>query len=107
MLNHDKETITTIAQRLRAELGDRLETIQAFGSRARGDHGPWSDFDLLVVVRYRTPDDEHRIIDIIVDAEQAAGVSMSPVIKHASAPAREAALHTPLYENLDREAVRF
>lgn len=34
---------------LRNALGDRLRSIVLFGSRARGDHRPESDWDLLVI----------------------------------------------------------
>jgi predicted nucleotidyltransferase len=34
---------------LRAALGDRLVAVVLFGSRARGDHRPESDWDLLVI----------------------------------------------------------
>ena len=32
-----------------------VEQLVLFGSRARGDHRPDSDYDLLVVVRQRDP----------------------------------------------------
>ena len=42
-------------RRLRAELeqryGQKLERLILFGSRARGDAGPESDWDMAVVVR--------------------------------------------------------
>ena len=34
---------------LRALLGDRLIAVVLYGSRARGDHHPYSDWDLLVI----------------------------------------------------------
>jgi len=34
---------------LRNALGDRLRSVVLFGSRARGDHHPESDWDLLVI----------------------------------------------------------
>src|SRR5579884_1336015 len=34
---------------LRAGLGERLVAVVLFGSRARGDHRPESDWDLLVI----------------------------------------------------------
>jgi predicted nucleotidyltransferase len=49
-----------------ARVVDRLieayqpERIYLFGSRARGDAGPDSDFDLLLVVRDDAPEDQKR-----------------------------------------------
>ena len=44
-----------ILTRFRAELaevyGDRLERVALFGSRARGDHGPDSDYDVAVFIK--------------------------------------------------------
>ena len=33
----------------------RLHAVVLFGSRARGDWGPWSDYDLLVVADFDAP----------------------------------------------------
>jgi predicted nucleotidyltransferase len=41
---------------LRAGLGERLVAVVLFGSRARGDHRPESDWDLLVIAK-QLPDD--------------------------------------------------
>jgi len=38
-------------RRTRAELGDRIERIVLYGSRARGDYDEDSDVDVLVFVR--------------------------------------------------------
>jgi len=48
-------TSEPVLRRLRAELerlyGDRLERVLLFGSRARGDARPDSDWDVAVVIR--------------------------------------------------------
>ena len=33
----------------------RLHAAILFGSRARGDHGPWSDYDLLLIRDFKEP----------------------------------------------------
>ena len=54
-LNMSKTQQTSVLSELRRELarilGDRFEAAYLFGSRARGDHRPDSDVDVLVVVR--------------------------------------------------------
>ncbi len=40
-------------ERLRSRY--RLHAVVLFGSRARGDHGPWSDYDLLIVADFDSP----------------------------------------------------
>lgn len=50
-----KATIDPILERFRASLreiyGDRLERVVLFGSRARGDASPDSDYDVAVFLR--------------------------------------------------------
>ncbi len=102
---HEREALHRIAERLRAELSDRVVALYAFGSRVRGNHGTWSDFDVLVVVQDRTPRIESEIIGIIVDEESRAGLSFTPVVKDARAFELEKRFHTPFYENVTREGV--
>jgi predicted nucleotidyltransferase len=42
--------LTRFAAEVRAAYGDRLERIVLFGSRARGDHRPDSDYDVAVFI---------------------------------------------------------
>jgi len=50
--NHlsDDPVIAVIKQELAARYGDRLQGILLYGSRARGDFGPDSDYDLVVLL---------------------------------------------------------
>lgn len=41
------QNIEDVAKRLAARY--RLTAVILFGSRARGDWGPWSDYDLLII----------------------------------------------------------
>ena len=43
------------SRRLRARIGDNLLSVTLFGSRARGDAGDGSDFDIIVQVKKRSP----------------------------------------------------
>jgi len=102
---HERETLQRIATNLRARFADRITAVYAFGSRVRGTHGVWSDFDLLVVIRNKEPGVEAEIVGMIVDEELAAGLSFAPVIKDARAFELEEGLRTPFYENVTREGV--
>lgn len=102
---HEREALRRIAERLRRELSDRIVALYAFGSRVRGSHDAWSDYDVLVVVQDRTPRIESEIIGLIVDEEIRAGLSFTPVVKDARAFELEKRFHTPFYENVTREGV--
>jgi predicted nucleotidyltransferase len=56
------------AEVLRDRLGDAIERIVLFGSRARGEARPGSDFDVLVVVHIPRSQAREAVID--------AGVTM-------------------------------
>ncbi|MBI4618745.1 MAG: nucleotidyltransferase domain-containing protein [Desulfobacterales bacterium] len=78
MYTYEKEILKRIAEKLKDRFQERIVSVHAFGSRVRGDHDEWSDFDVLVVVRERDPKIETEIISIIVDEETKSGLSFSP-----------------------------
>ena len=45
----ETEMLDQVVEALRAALGERLVSVVLFGSRARGDAKPESDWDLLVI----------------------------------------------------------
>ena len=46
----DDPVLRRLRQALEAEYGPRLERVVLFGSRARGDAGPESDYDVAVFI---------------------------------------------------------
>jgi len=102
---HERQTLQRIAVELRLRFSERIAALYAFGSRVRGSHGEWSDFDVLVVIRDKNPDIESEIIGLIVDEEIKSGLSFAPVVKDASAFDMEMRFHSPFYENVTREGV--
>jgi predicted nucleotidyltransferase len=90
----------TIHERFRHEAD-----IYAFGSRVRGDNHMFSDFDLLIVIKDKTPVKEDEIVGIIVDVEIEAECSFSPVIKDSSAFDKERKFNSPFYQNIMNEGI--
>jgi len=86
-----------------AELyGERLEKLILFGSQARGDAGPDSDIDVLVVLKGDDPADDYRYMDIIVDMNLKYGLLVSLV------PMSSRHYHSrksPLLLNVRREGI--
>jgi len=78
---YEKKTLERMKERLMSALPGRVVSVFAFGSRVRGDHDRNSDFDILIVVKDRSPAIEERIMDIIVQEEMKRGLSFTPVIK--------------------------
>lgn len=105
MYAHEKKALMRIKKQLKERLHDRIISIYAFGSKVRGDHNEWSDFDVLVVVRNKTPELESEIIGLFVDEEIESGLSFTPVIKDIKAFELEKRFNTPFYGNITREGV--
>jgi len=105
MYPKERTSLKRIARILRERHGERIRSVTAFGSRVRGDHGPGSDFDLLIVVRNRTAAIENEIIGTVVDEEMRDGWNFTPLIKDEVAFAHERDHSTPFYENITREGV--
>lgn len=53
-----------------------VERVVLFGSRARGDHGPRSDVDLAVEVRWATLADRVLMAELVEDAPTLLGVDL-------------------------------
>ena len=47
----DKPILTRLRAALAEVYGDRLERVVLYGSRARGDHQPDSDYDIAVFIK--------------------------------------------------------
>ncbi|MBI2001335.1 MAG: nucleotidyltransferase domain-containing protein [candidate division NC10 bacterium] len=105
MRMHERQALDRIAANLRERFADRILALYAFGSRVRGGHDAWSDFDLLVVIRNKDARVEAEIVGMIVDVEFKAGLSFTPVVKDAQAFDMEKEFHTPFYQNITREGV--
>ncbi len=106
MFSHDRKALSILSSLLRERMGDDIESVYAFGSRVRGDNDDRSDFDLLVVVKDKTPSKETKIIGIIVDFEMERELSFSPVLKDAASFALERKYNAPFYQNITREGIR-
>lgn len=105
MYAHEKSILSHIVEALRERFPGRIEAVYVFGSKARGDHGEGSDFDVLVVVKDRNPGIEETIMGLFVEEELRSGLVFTPLIKDKSAFESEKKFHTPFYENLAREGI--
>ena len=96
------ERLKALVSELRQRLGDHLRQVVLFGSRARGDHRPDSDYDCLAVVDAVSP----AVNDAVDEAggellvRYSAVFSILPVAESAY---RESA--DPLFVNARREGI--
>lgn len=84
---------------------DQIKQLILFGSRARGDDRPYSDYDILVVL----PEKDRRVIDALYDATMQVLFRTHRLISlkiYREADFNTlASLHTPFLTNVLREGV--
>jgi len=51
LTSSERKAIDAFVERLQARFPGQVLQVTLFGSKARGDSGPWSDIDLLIVVK--------------------------------------------------------
>jgi len=101
---HVDPVIQALGPRLREAIGNRLDALWLFGSRARGDARPDSDYDLLVVVDEVSSVVEERILDLQVEMldryDALVGVLLRTTQQWRDAQG------FPLAENIKREGIQ-
>jgi predicted nucleotidyltransferase len=88
-----------------AALRPRIEKIILFGSRARGDDKPYSDYDILLVVPERKQDLVDHLYDAVVDVCISTGRLISLKIFARDQFERLAAIPTPFMRNVLNEGI--
>jgi len=72
--------LNDLKHRLEALLGDRLERIVLFGSRARGDWDEDSDTDVAIIIRDMDNDLKTRVLEEVASVELAHLVPLSTLV---------------------------
>lgn len=89
---------------VRAVLGEDPLEVLLFGSRARGDHDPMSDYDLIMVYRSVTPEmkAEVRRVEARIGTERGTMISYLLI----AAPDLPRMENEPFVINARREGIR-
>jgi predicted nucleotidyltransferase len=74
------EVLARVTLALRAALGPDLVRLSLFGSRARGEARPASDYDLMVVVERRRPAHKEAVYALAGDYLADHRVDLSPKV---------------------------
>jgi predicted nucleotidyltransferase len=72
-------SVRELRDALRAQFGSRLADVRLFGSYARGDWGPESDVDVLVVVTGLTEAERRRVFELGWEVFTRRLVHLSPL----------------------------
>ena len=88
---------------IKKKLGSHLKSLIIFGSRARGDASPTSDYDFLVIVNEKNPQIVQTVRKIEVDMIDAFGVlSGSLIFTEQEWASRK---NFPIAKNIEREGI--
>jgi len=87
-------------------LGDEVITVHLFGSRARGDNVPSSDYDILLVVTRKTPQLIDQLYDGVMDILLSTGKLVSLKIFTQAEFERLSNIPTPFMHNVLTDGVK-
>jgi predicted nucleotidyltransferase len=104
-MKHEKrdEVLDHFLNEMRKQLGDHLKQIVLFGSRARGDDVPYSDYDCLAILDKVSPSTKDMIDEIAGEIlyQHGAVVSVLPVAEKEY----HQQIYSPLLMNARREGI--
>jgi hypothetical protein len=88
-----------------ADVRGRIGKIVLFGSRARGDNKPWSDYDVLLLVDKRDQALTDRLYDAVGEVEDNSYCDLSLKIIPKAEWERRRALGSRFVANVMREGI--
>ncbi|MDI6760955.1 MAG: nucleotidyltransferase domain-containing protein [Candidatus Brocadiaceae bacterium] len=104
MENNSADSILKeLSQTLKKEFGQRIKDIILFGSRARGDSYPESDYDVLVLVDKETKELSDKIFNISCEIGWKHNAIIIVFVHEQSCYEREK--YEPLFMNIRKEGV--
>ena len=97
----ESSVLTRYRAALEALYGGRLERVVLFGSRARGDAGPDSDYDIAIFPRddLNLMEESRALAELETDVLLDTGAVITTIPLPASAHARQ----TPLMQEIRRD----
>jgi len=101
----ERAALADFLARLREQYADEVVSVRLFGSRARGEGGPESDLDVLVVVRSEDWFAQRKVGEVALQPMLDHSVVISTLIVGQKHYRKLARFHTPLYENVRDEGV--
>jgi len=105
LLEKEQKAINEFKDFLLANYPQRIELIELFGSKARGNGDKESDIDLLVVVDKEDREFEDKIIGIMSELCLKYNTLISPVVFEKEVFVLEKRVKTPLIREINKDGV--
>ncbi|NJD04225.1 MAG: nucleotidyltransferase domain-containing protein [Ruminiclostridium sp.] len=103
----EEEAITKLKALLNQKLGNNLNSVLLYGSKARGDYDNDSDIDILVVAYTVTPEVKDIIRDVVLDIQLEYSLPVSAHIRSLDYFTVQQNNKLNLFiHNIDREGIR-
>lgn len=103
LLFEEEKVFSSVVEAFKQQLGDHLEKLILFGSRARGEATIDSDYDLLVVVDQPSTEIEAVIDEIAANFLYQHNIVLSVIL--ISGKNFEEQIYEPLLMNVRREGI--
>lgn len=97
--------ITKFLRRI-SKIKAKIKSIYLFGSRARGDEKPYSDYDLLLVMKKKDRRAIDRLYDAVVDMLLETGKVISLKIFQEEEFKRLSSIPTPFMSRILKEGIK-
>jgi predicted nucleotidyltransferase len=101
----EEKAVGTFVQRLLAEFGQDVTDVRLFGSKVRGEAGPDSDLDVLVLVNRPDYALKHAILWLAAEVSLACDVLLSPRVIPPEAWQRMIEADTLFYRSVSAESI--
>jgi predicted nucleotidyltransferase len=102
---HEIAALAEYIRRLRQKWPERIAHVWLFGSKARGDGGPESEIDLLIVAADDGQDIDRNISRLTVEVDLAYGVVLSDHVVGIERFRQMAAWEEPIYHSIQRDGI--
>jgi predicted nucleotidyltransferase len=102
---HEISALADFVQRLRLAWPDQIVHVWLFGSKARGDSGPESDMDVLIVAVNGGWGFEKSLTRIALEIDLIYGVVLTDHVVDTARFQQMAARQEPLYHSVQREGI--
>lgn len=104
LTQNEQDALKELKARLQDRYPKNLVTLKLYGSKARGEGGPESDIDVLIIVKERTAEFDEDTINVVCDILNQYEVFIETVTMTEYSYQEAVDCQMPFALNVEREA---